>query len=202
MDFDVREAGRWASQPWGNQWTLIWEQQGGLCSHHRSSTLVRHCWPFWRFYIPYLAGRQCNRLVKSKLWHGDCLMVPLIPWVALTNSFRVHINIWGQALSHHPFAPNSLLPCLSILCILFWDSALMSLWMAIFPDAPFSQRHLISMDPLPAMVPLATEHSFCQDPGPRTLPTRWSLDAHGWIEHACSQFGNSMLLSLFAIMGT
>lgn len=47
------------------------------------------------------------------------------------------------------------------------------------------------------MVLRVTEHDFCQDLGPRALPTRWSLDVHG-----CSRLRDSMLLGLFAIVGT
>lgn len=49
---DLREVGRWASQPSEDQWALIWEQ-GGLHFHLRYSPVVRgHRWPFRRVYIP------------------------------------------------------------------------------------------------------------------------------------------------------
>lgn len=55
---------------------------------------------------------------------------------------------------------------------------------------------------IPPMILCVTEHGFCQDPGPIALPTRWSLDAHGWVERTSSRLRNSMLLGLFAIVGS
>ena len=136
--------------------------------------------------------------MKSKLW-CDSFVVPLIARVVLTTPLGFTQTLSGLALPHSPFVPlfSAFLLGHCLCSILRFRTNV-----PLNDSLPCSWRHLVSMATSPPRVLRVTEHGFCQDPGPIALPTRWSLGAHGWVECTCSRLRNSMLLGLFAIVGS